>query len=100
VAESKPTSYEELADVLDNLPLLVREARRRRGLSVRATAKELGTSPSTVSRFENGDDIVLSHASVIVARVYPHRPRTRRAPGCRAASCYPCGRGEFRPRCR
>lgn len=66
MADAKPTSYEELADVLDNLPLLLRETRRRRGLSLRATAKEVGTSFSTVTRFENGEDIMLSHASAVL----------------------------------
>ena len=66
MADAKPTSYAELAEVLDNLPLLLRETRRRRGLSLRATARELGTSFSTVTRFESGEDIMLSHASAIL----------------------------------
>lgn len=68
---SKPTSYAELADVLTNLPLLLRETRRRRGLSLRAAARELEMSFSTVSRFENGEDIVLSNAVDILRWVGP-----------------------------
>lgn len=68
---SGPTSYGELVDVLTNLPLLLREARRRRGLGLRATARELGMSFSTVSRFENGEDIVLSNAMDILRWVGP-----------------------------
>jgi DNA-binding transcriptional regulator YiaG len=61
-----PSSYGELADVLDALPLLVREARRARRLSVRATATQLGCSFSTVSRFENGKDVNLSNAAALL----------------------------------
>lgn len=68
---SKPTSYAELADVLGNLPLLLRETRRRRGLSLRAASRELGMSFSTVARFENGEDIVLSNAVDILRWVGP-----------------------------
>lgn len=35
---SAPSSYSDLAGVIEALPLLVREARRARGLSVRAAA--------------------------------------------------------------
>ena len=52
----RPTSYGELASVLDVLPLLLRERRRQRGLSQRAAAKEIGCSFSTVSRMEIGKD--------------------------------------------
>lgn len=58
----QPTPYPVLAEVLASLPLLVREARRARGLSVRATAAQLGLSASTISRAETGKDLVLSHA--------------------------------------
>lgn len=49
-----PTPYTELADVLTNLPMLCREKRRRRGLSMRTAAKEIGIGFTTVHRFENG----------------------------------------------
>lgn len=58
--------YGELASVLDNLPILVREARRARGLSVRAAATQIGCSFSTVHRFENGDDVNLSNAAAML----------------------------------
>lgn len=48
------TSYAELAEVLDNLPILVREKRRRARLSLRATGEALGCAASTVMRFETG----------------------------------------------
>jgi len=61
-----PTPYGELADVIASLPLLLREARRARGLSLRATAKQLGCSFSTVTRMEAGDDCALSNAVAVL----------------------------------
>jgi predicted transcriptional regulator len=49
---ARPASYEDIAAVLDSLPMLVREKRRREQLSVRAAAKQLGFSFSTLHRFE------------------------------------------------
>lgn len=60
------TAYRELADVIGNLPLLLREARRARRLSVRAAAKEVGCSFSTISRMENGEDCALSNAVAVL----------------------------------
>lgn len=59
----QPTPYPELAEVLSALPILVREARRARGLSQRAAAEQIGVSFSTISRLENGEDLVMSNAS-------------------------------------
>ncbi|GIF14819.1 helix-turn-helix domain-containing protein [Actinoplanes teichomyceticus] len=61
-----PTPYAELADIIASLPLLLREARRTRRLSLRAAAKELGMSFSTVSRIEAGDDCALSNAIAVL----------------------------------
>jgi hypothetical protein len=60
------TSYGELADVLATLPLLLRAERRRRQLSVRAAAEELGMSFATVSRIEAGEDCALSNAAKVL----------------------------------
>lgn len=49
-----PASYDELISVLTSLPLLVRETRRRRGLSVRAAAAESGVGFANISRCERG----------------------------------------------
>ncbi len=61
-----PTSYPEIALVLDRLPVLLHEARRARGLSVRAAANEIGISFATVSRIEAGEDCVLSNATAVL----------------------------------
>lgn len=60
------TPYGELADVIGHLPLLLREGRRARGLSVRAAARQLGCSFSTVSRMESGEDCALSNAVAVL----------------------------------
>ena len=62
----QPTPYREMADVIASLPLLLREARRARGLSLRATAKELRISFSTVDRIERGEDCALSNAVAVL----------------------------------
>jgi ribosome-binding protein aMBF1 (putative translation factor) len=49
------TSYHELAAVLDSLPLLVREARRARRLSLRRAAAEMAVNATTIHRTESGE---------------------------------------------
>ncbi len=61
-----PTPYSELIGVVEALPLLVRETRRRKGLSLRAAAQEIGVSFATVARAENGEDLVLSCAVALL----------------------------------
>ena len=61
-AAEKPTGYAELISVLEVLPVLVREKRRREGLSLRAAAKATGEVASTLSRFENGVDVQMTTA--------------------------------------
>lgn len=60
------TSYTELSELLDHLPLLLREARRKRRLSQRAAAEQIGCSFSTVSRMEGGEDCALSNAVAVL----------------------------------
>jgi hypothetical protein len=60
------TPYTELADVLGHLPLLLREARRVRRLSVRAAARQLDMSQATVFRIETGEDCVLSNVTKVL----------------------------------
>ncbi|HEY9418066.1 MAG TPA: helix-turn-helix transcriptional regulator [Pseudonocardia sp.] len=49
--------YSELIGILDAPPLLVRENRRRLGLSLRAAAKQIGVADSTIHRTEQGNDV-------------------------------------------
>lgn len=49
-----PTVAEGLAEVLDNLPSLIYETRRRRGLSLRAAASEIGVGLNVLYRVEKG----------------------------------------------
>jgi len=66
VADDKPAAYDELIDVLTQLRFLVRETRRRRGLSIRATAAQLPVSHTVISRFEEGAGIQLSNAITLL----------------------------------
>lgn len=55
-----PTSYDELARVIEVLPTLVYERRRRDQLSLRDAAFQTGLSASTISRFETGSVVLRS----------------------------------------
>jgi transcriptional regulator with XRE-family HTH domain len=60
------TSYSELAHVLDQLPMLCKEKRRREGLSLREAAKQMGVAFSVVTRFENGTGVHLDSAKAVL----------------------------------
>ena len=49
------TAYGELAQVIKELPVLVRERRKQDGSSVREAARRIGVAASTVCRVETGD---------------------------------------------
>ena len=51
------TSYDELVGIIEALPVLVREKRRRLTLGLRAAADQSGVGMSTISRFENGENL-------------------------------------------
>lgn len=77
------TTYTELAQVIDNLPVLVRERRRQARLSLRAAARQCGLSAATLSRFEGGQDLdgknlrrILRWLDVPSAPDSPQEPRT------------------------
>lgn len=55
--DGPPTGYTELVEVLEALPTLVREKRRREGLSLRDAAEQAGISAATILRFERGDGV-------------------------------------------
>lgn len=61
------TTYAELAAVLDALPMLMREARRHRRVSMRVAGDQIGISFSTVCRIEEGArDCALSSAVAVL----------------------------------
>lgn len=51
--DRKLTGYGELAEVLVSLPLILREMRRARGISLRKAAEEIGVGFTTLHRMEN-----------------------------------------------
>jgi hypothetical protein len=60
------TPYAELADILDNLPLLVREGRRSRGLNLRDAGQQSGVGFNTLSRVERGMACTVPNAVAIL----------------------------------
>lgn len=48
-------AYPDLVTVLSDLPVIARETRRRKGLSLRDAGAEMGLSASTLMRLEEGD---------------------------------------------
>jgi len=60
-----PATYDDLIAVLDVLPVLLRETRRRKGLSTREAAAQLGVSFSSVSRWERAGQCVPDRPAII-----------------------------------
>lgn len=59
------STYAELAEVLENLPLIVREARRARRVSLRCAGQQMGVDFNTLGRLERGHDIRIDVLSAI-----------------------------------
>lgn len=65
--DGSPTPYAELAAVLDALPLLVREARRRHGHSLRMVEEQTGVPFNTIRRLEGGEAWpMMKHAAALL----------------------------------
>lgn len=61
------TTYGEIADVLSNLRLIVREARRRDRLTLAALAEASGVrSASTIHRFEGGQELSVENVIALL----------------------------------
>jgi hypothetical protein len=58
--------YGTVADVIEALPKLVTEKRRRREWTLRGVAEQTGVSFVTVARAENGKDLRLSSAVALL----------------------------------
>jgi predicted transcriptional regulator len=68
------TTYAELLTVLDDLPVILRETRRRLGLSQRAAAEAAGVTYQSINWIEQGRlDIPLRAVKVVLRWVAdPH----------------------------
>jgi transcriptional regulator with XRE-family HTH domain len=66
-------SYTEVLEILASLPVAVREARRRDGLSIRDVRALSGASTMSISRFERGEDV--SHTTAVRLLTWLARPR-------------------------
>lgn len=60
------TPYGELVALLDMLPRLLVEARRARGLSQDAAAKEMGVTGKTIQRVEGGQGCHVDTATIVL----------------------------------
>lgn len=56
MAEQRLTTFGEIVQVVAEMPVILRNARRARGVSVREAGSAIGVSASTVSRMENGEE--------------------------------------------
>lgn len=59
MADTELLTYTQLADLLDSLPLLLREQRRQHGLTMKQAGDQIGIAASTVLRLEAGQGAVL-----------------------------------------
>lgn len=73
--------YSELADVLDVLPILLREARRARGLRMQDVAAQMRVSTSTICRVENGEGCRLDSAVAVLRWLDTHAPASEQTGG-------------------
>lgn len=58
MSDFEMSPYSELLGILEGLPLLVRETRRRRQLSMRKVAELTGVTAPTIQRCEAGEQEV------------------------------------------
>jgi hypothetical protein len=56
------SSYAELAEILEILPVLLREGRRSRRLTLRAASEQTGVGFNTILRVENGNECSVTNA--------------------------------------
>jgi transcriptional regulator with XRE-family HTH domain len=59
-------SYVEVADLLEQLPLLVRGARRAQRITLKVVSDETGLAQSTLSRLERGSEVSLGNAIILL----------------------------------
>jgi hypothetical protein len=69
MGDTRPSSYAELLNVLDSIPVLVREKRRRDGLSIRAAGKASGVDFNAIARAEQGAGMQLGTARALLVWV-------------------------------
>ncbi len=70
------STFAEIVEVLDTLPIIMRNARRARRLSVREVARQAGLSFSTVSRMENAEEFTSVSLRAVLAWLDGPAPAT------------------------
>ena len=67
VVNEQPSSYQDLLELLDDLPTLIAHTRRRKGMSIREVGRKLRMSDATVGLIESGKtDPKLSTVRVLI----------------------------------
>lgn len=83
------TPYADLLAILDNLPVLVRESRGRREMTMRDVHAHTSVSLNMLSRFERGIGSGTSGTLIALIRFVaelPAEPGARRAPAANTGS--------------
>lgn len=62
----KQAPYREVAQVLRDLPTIVRESRRARSVTTRTLGSLTGLAPSTITRIEHGEPVALASAVAVI----------------------------------
>ena len=60
------STYLELADIIDALPMLLVQERRARNMTMKAAADEIGLSHATLSRIETGGGFHADSAAAVL----------------------------------
>jgi hypothetical protein len=63
----KPAGYGELLALLDDLPVIVRETRRRKGQSLRAAQADSGVDQATILSAEKGGNLTVANVRLLLA---------------------------------
>lgn len=65
-SKNRPASLAEVVAVLEDLPNMLRLARRMRGLSLRDVTDQSGIGFNTLSRLERGREVSLANAVALL----------------------------------
>jgi transcriptional regulator with XRE-family HTH domain len=67
-ANGRLSAYDEVIQLIESLPVMVRETRRRRQMSLREAAVSAGCSFSTISRIEQGKGTASLESFVVLLK--------------------------------
>lgn len=76
------STYVELADILDALPMLLVQERRARDMTIVRAAEDIGVSSATVSRIETGGGFHAESAALVLRWLGTVRPVAAKEETC------------------